>query len=115
VTRVSKARLWGDDGEGLFRRLQAAVEGYMGEMAGLCHARYEELLLEAEGAALVALPSYPEGDDGAEGTEAWDRRMRQDGDVVIPRRLEPWVAGPVWPKMVQTDRFHRCPSSLRLY
>ena len=90
-SRVSKARLWSDDGGDLFRRLQAAVEGYMGEMAGLCHARYEEMLLEAEGGALVALPSYPEGDDGEQGAETWDRRMRQDGDEVIPRRLDPSV------------------------
>ncbi len=76
VARVSKARLWSDCDGALFRRLQAAAEELMGEMAALCHARYEELRAESEGAALVALPSYPEGLD------AWDRRLRQDSDAV---------------------------------
>jgi hypothetical protein len=82
VGRVSKARLWSDDGGVLFRRLQAAAEELMGGIAVLCHARYEELRAEAEGAALVALPSYPERAEGTEGGEAWDRRLRQDSNEV---------------------------------
>ena len=98
ASRVLAVRIWSDDSFALFKELKTPVQVFMNQLAGKCHARIRELILDSDGQQLCSFvwgierrtsscddPGQADSDQAHKPQLQMD--VRQDDDEVQAIRL----------------------------